>query len=39
MGSIFGHAGDYSTGLLLLAGMAALAALFSMTVVRRGGTV
>ena len=39
MGSVYGATGSYAIGLLLLAGVAALAALFSMTAVRRGGTV
>jgi MFS transporter, NNP family, nitrate/nitrite transporter len=34
MGSIFGHSGDYSTGLLLLAGMAALVLLLALTMRR-----
>jgi len=39
MGSVYGAIGSYAIGLLLLAGVAALAALFSMTAVRRGGAV
>ncbi|MCW2621378.1 MAG: narK2 [Frankiales bacterium] len=38
MGSIYGSSGSYAVGLLLLAGVAALATAFSLTVVRRGGT-
>ncbi len=35
MGSLYGSTGSYSAGLLLLAGVAALALLFAATVVRR----
>ena len=34
MGSIFGHSGDYGTGLLLLAGMAALVLLLALSIRR-----
>ena len=34
MGSIFGHSGDYGTGLLLLAAMAVLVMLLALTMRR-----
>ena len=38
MGSIYGRWSDYGLGLALLAGMAALATVYTLTAVRRVGT-